>query len=244
MWEEAPSLAGWAFDPAALVRMVNGLQGLGEAESTRIVRAYAASLDRRERGGEGGYAGLGRLYLVARLLWQPASERQAWPALRMGRPDIELPPPDSLWPLLPLAMSWELPFLLAGSYKIGGALVAATETIARMLEQAGWRGRALCPEGDALGAMQALIDSPLWRVRISEAHRGRVEAMLLAQALRAMTGAIEVDPSDLRRLESASPSITADLLARYRRAASARHVVWSREIQRFVGRAEEDPSRL
>lgn len=185
LWSKVPPLAGWEFNPAALLWVVNSLQARGVDEATGMVLAQAIAIDRAEQSVEDGYAALGRLYLVARLLWCPAPPHRAWPVLQLGRPDVDLPPPDALWPLLPVVLSQDVPFLLVGGYKAGGALLAAHESIKILLAMAQWRSQLLLPQSSPMAAMQNLVASQLWGKRIPKAQRGLVEALLQAQARRA-----------------------------------------------------------
>jgi hypothetical protein len=189
LWERIPRLDGRVFDPAALVSAVNSLYAQGEERGAAVVRGWARMVDHCAAPDQNGSTAFERLHLVIRLMWRPDPPHQAWPIIPMGRPDISLPPPDTQWPMSPLVVSDEWPFLLVGGYRVGGALSAALPTIERLLDMAHWGGRPLCPLQDAVAAADMLVASVPWQSRIPSFQREMVELMVREQARRAMVGA-------------------------------------------------------
>jgi len=186
LWRRIPSLDGGKFNPAALISVVNDLHAQGEAQGTTIVQSWARGVDQGADSDQDGTVAIGRLHLIIRLLWSPAPPHHFWPMLQMGRPDVNVPPPDTHWPLSPLVVSDDWPFLLVGGYRLGGALAAATPTIQRLLEMARWRDRQLNPESEPLAAADVLIHSVPWQTHISTTQQEQVERMVREQAGRAM----------------------------------------------------------
>lgn len=192
VWHKAPLLNGHDFNPAAMVEVVNALHAMGEAAASRIVRTRAESLDHARDDGGQGLLVRGQLSLLVRLLWCPAPPHPAWPELHLGRPDIPLPPPDATWPLLPLVLSEDLPFLLVGGYKLGGSLLPATTVLEQLRAIAQWRPRPLMPASPPRLALEKLVASPAWQTRIPQARQATLRAMLQLQAERAESGAARI----------------------------------------------------
>jgi hypothetical protein len=188
LWRRIPALDGGKFNPAALISVVNDLYAQGEMQGTAVVRGWARGADQGTDSEQDGTVAIGRLHLIIRLLWSPAPPHHSWPMLQMGRPDVDLPPPDTNWPLSPLVVSDDWPFLLVGGYRVGGALAAATPTTERLLEMARWRDSPLNPKSEPLAAADVLIHSVPWQTHISTPQREQVERMVRDQAERAMAG--------------------------------------------------------
>lgn len=225
---QAPPLLGWRFNPAAFVRAVNTLVGLGESKAIEALRLSAVEL----RHDPDAFARLGGLVLLARLLWSPGRDGNR-EMLSFGQPDLDLPPPDAVWPLTPLVLWRDLPFLLVGGYRVGAATAGLEEVLQRLAE-AHWNGRRLAPGGNPLDAPAELIASPEFSSRIPTPHQPRVRAMVTAQALYALADALPVSAADLRQLESAAPETVGGVAALYRERAEACGARWSEKAQRFV----------
>ncbi len=121
---------------------------------------------------------------MARVLF-PGDERGSPPPdLHLGVADLGPPQDETDFPLFPVAVQRDLPFVLVGGYRAGGELDWAA-----YLDWCGRRGamleRPLQPPADPLAAAEELIASEAWRrLEADEAH----ETMLREQALRAAAG--------------------------------------------------------
>jgi hypothetical protein len=186
IWERIPRLDGGEFNPAALIHAVNSLHSMGEVRGTAVVRDWAKWIDNDADTRRDGFSSIGRLHLVIRLRWRPDPPHQAWPILSLGRPDVDLPPPDSHWPLSPLVVCDDWPFLLVRGYRVGGALAEAISIVERLLEVARWHNRPLTPGPDPLAAANKLIASAAWRSLMPIAQSERIAMMVREQAQRVL----------------------------------------------------------
>ena len=166
----APGADGWHFDPVPLVQAVNALAGRDEAEVLDVLRDCA-------RGEASG------VVLVALALFEP-DDAPALPAPSFGAPDLPLPEPGPGLERLPLVFEAELPFLVVGGYRVGGA-PDVLGWLDRCAAVAHPRSAALAPSQSPVDAVEALTSSARWAELIPPDYRPRVLAMVRAQALRA-----------------------------------------------------------
>jgi hypothetical protein len=182
----APAINGWTFNPAALVRAVNGLLPLGKERALDVLRKYfaviAANSDRREQLDLDDQ----RIFLVLRLLFICGEGENHVPPLLIGAPDVEPPPGDDTWPLFPLAVVDDIPFLLTSGFgfMFGGAAQSSIEHIDYYAKHCELRNHPLDPKTSPVVAVDSLVASDGWQrmVSVEEGYR----AMLYRQALRTL----------------------------------------------------------
>lgn len=192
----APAINGWTFNPAALVRAVNGLLPLGKERALDVLRKYfavaTANSDRREQLDLDEQ----RIFLVLRLLFICGQGEHCLPPLLIGAPDVEPPPGDDTWPLFPLAVVDDIPFLLTSGFgfMFGGAAQSSVEHIDYYAKYCELRDHPLEPKTSPLVAVESLVASGGWQKMVSAEAEGH-RAMLSRQALRTLLAlnASEVD---------------------------------------------------
>ena len=209
----APGADGWSFDPVPLLRAVNALAGRAGAEALDVLRDCA----RADPGSTG-------VVLVALALFEPDDPAAGLPAPPFGAPDLPLPPPGPGLERLPLVLEAQVPFLLVGGYRVGGA-ADVVGWLERCAGAAQPRTAPLAPSQSPVDAVEALTSSARWAELVPPDYRPRVLAMLRAQALRA-AGETPADAdmslAEAERWEEA---------ARHVRAASLR---WDAAEDRFA----------
>lgn len=172
-----PALDGEAFDPAAAIRGVNRLVALGRDAALEELRAQARSV----RAG----AEAAGVIVLCRLAFVPPPGA-ALPPLLIGVPDLALPAgTEADWPLFPLALVDDVPFLLVRDYVLGGLAETPAEHVEACAHAGEARAEPLRP-GSPPAALEELLRSEAWR-RLAAANDGAeaTAAMLQRQALRA-----------------------------------------------------------
>jgi hypothetical protein len=172
-----PALDGEAFDPATAIRGVNRLVALGRDAALDELRSRARS------AGDGAEAAA--VVVLCRLVVVPPPGAPL-PPLRIGVPDLVLSPgAEADWPLFPLALVDDVPFLLVREYLLGGLAETLAEHVEACATAREVRSRPLRP-GSPLSAVAALLGSSAWD-RLADANEGAeaTAAMLRRQALRA-----------------------------------------------------------
>lgn len=217
------SISGWDFDPVALVRTVNWVLETPSSDRAIALRSLT------QNGN-----GLDRLLTV--LLLAVVIPRDERFDRLFGRPDFELPDNDPEFPLVPLVLCDELPFLLAGGFRRGGALPAPTDLIERWTRFP-WRTEALHPQSPPHDALNGFLKSDRWgRLANRQANSqtvDRLEAILGGQVIRAL-GPHAPKYSEGHRLGEPSPD---DLRRAWNLVATDTtmpNLVWSELEQRFV----------
>ncbi len=185
---EAPSLLGSSFDPRPLVRAANELRLLGKEGALEVLREY----ERLCLAAAGPFDDQ-KILLLVRVLFEPLPGR-AFPLPELGVPNLQLPPGAPGWPLFPLALVDDVPFLVVTGYFGCIARPADAAQLAWCEENATVRNRPLEP-GSPIAAADRLLASDPWSgLRCgggppAEVHRETVRG----QALRAL--------ASIRRLE-------------------------------------------
>lgn len=169
----APDADGWSFDPVPLLRAVNALAGRSGAEALDVLRE-AARADPASTG----------VVLVALALFEPDDPAAGLPAPPFGAPDLPLPPPGPGLERLPLVLEAQVPFLVVGGYRVGGA-ADVVGWLERCAGAAQPRTAPLAPSLSPVDAVEEFTSSARWAELVPPDYRPRVLAMLRAQALRA-----------------------------------------------------------
>ncbi len=227
--EQAPAPVGWAFDPAALVRAVNGLQPLGTARALEILREYV----RRAEQVRAPDTDTRPVLLILRLLFVPAAPATSLPPFALGNPDIPLPNEDPAWPYLPLALSHDLPFLLVGDYMVGGGMRSPRHAIDEYATKGRLRAERLNPREPA-EAVELLLNSQEWQRIIPAERRLRSTAMLYTQVLRAVQPVYPTDEADYQTLAAATPPVLAKLWEGHKAAIQSLKLRWDAQQQAFA----------
>jgi hypothetical protein len=166
-----PLAAGLVYDPRTVIEPVNRLAEVGKAEALRALRSAADSLAPVE----------GPL-LVARVAFVAAEDAGPAPRLELGKADVDEESATRHFPLFPIALEGDIPFLLVAGYYLGGetdpmAYLAWCEAHGRL------RG-PLHPAADPLAAADALCRSDAWAAAglpASHADMVRGQAQRLAE---------------------------------------------------------------
>ena len=144
---DLPRAAGLTYDPRPVIDAVNRLAAAGAERALAELRDAAAGAPSAE----------GPL-LVARAAFVPAAAEPP-PRLELGRPDVDEATATRHFPLFPLALQDDIPFLLVTGYQLGGETDPAA-----YLDWCERHGRLREPlrPGDPLAAAEALIGSGAW----------------------------------------------------------------------------------
>jgi hypothetical protein len=162
-----PPAEGFTYDPAIVIDAVNRLveTGMGPAlEALRGAQRPGASPD--------------GILLVARVAFVPVDPGPL-PRLELGRSDVDEERATRAFPLFPIALSGDVPFLIVAGYMLGGETDAGgyldwCERHCRMREP-------LRPHDDPLAAAAELIESPEWA---AAGLPGGYDRMVTEQAAR------------------------------------------------------------
>ena len=219
---ESPGFRGASFDPARLIRAVNGLHPLGKDGALEAMSAYLRlSRDptvsyKYDLGGQ-------RIFPVLRLLFvrkdgdpmAPVTDTQTG-KLRPGKPR------GGDWPLYPFALVDDIPFRVAVlSFRSGPSRnPAAYVEYAR--KRCVLRDRPLVPRGSPMSAADHLVSSARWRRMCPHAEQAEP---ILQQACTAIRHLFEPRGSSRIFMLDWKES------ARAARALSAR---WDAKAQAFV----------
>jgi hypothetical protein len=174
--------AGW-FNPAALVRATNGLRAAGKEGAIRALRAYCDLV--RPYESNGGDRRADRVLPILRLLFTPGAGAPERSRLRESvLRDVEVDP--SAWPLFPLVIQDDIPFLPAPhdrryAHEVPGDALAAVNDAA---EFGLLRDEPLSPRTSPCQAALHLMASPAWKHFARQVDPGAgPEGDLLIQAL-------------------------------------------------------------
>jgi hypothetical protein len=175
-------LAGDRFDPSAAIRSVNHIVALGRDAVLQRLRSDAATAARG--------AAAEHVLVLCRLAFAP-EEGQTLPPLLIGLPDVAPPPGAEVeWPLFPLALVDDVPFVLVRGYLRGGLAQTPAEHVEACATTCDVRSQPLAP-GSPLAAADVLLRSSAWR-RLAAANAGAEDTarILRRQALRAVAPAL------------------------------------------------------
>jgi hypothetical protein len=216
---------GLDWSPLRLIRAVNALQALGKEKALRALRAYARLA--RELPREDGFkyqVDECRVHPVARLLFESPA-----PFL-LGAGDVA-PPGGTAWPLFPIVMVQDVPFMLVSGYMLEGRRQSAEEYLRTPLGPL--RETPLAPRGTALEAADELTQSEAWKaLHLGPGNEGRKRWQIRAQALGASGAVFARRPEEISNDCCVDPTET-QWRATVERAKSA-GILWSPEIQDFI----------
>jgi hypothetical protein len=229
------SLLGDAFDPAKLVRAVNGLQPLGKDKAIKELRQFLEIAPRHHSGNRDpaniDTADRHCVYWIVRLLFEPMDPKGELPAMTFGQMfPLNYETGKQGWPLFPLALKDDVPFLLMSGSAIGGGHYKQPEWHLQWVEEHGRvRRELLLPADDPLATADAVLATPQAR----RVHDPDFETMLHRQALRSISHLIQplLRPQDL---DTYSIVLSGAEWAAYRRLAEKRKIRWSADLQQYV----------
>jgi hypothetical protein len=171
-----------AWNPVMLVSAVNHLHFLGKEKAIAELREFlkiagrsrverdAADIDTSDRQV---------VILIVRLLFEPQDPEELLPKVRMGSPTPE-EEDESLWPLFPLALQKNVPFLvIKGAGAIAGAPHNPRSDLDWAEEHGKLRMRPLRPADNPINAVEKLLALPETK-RLCDSEEFR--AMLRRQA--------------------------------------------------------------
>jgi hypothetical protein len=203
---------GLSFNPRPLIQVVNRLHGRGREGALEFLY---------ERSGSGG-AQAENVLLAARLLFEP-SPGKALPPLELGKPDLEDP---GKFPLFPLVLYRDIPFLLITGYILGGQLRPPTAYLETCEREAIFRLAPLRPDDDPLRSVNEFLSSDRWKNARPEPWR---DSMLRLQVLAALDDIYTVPKSEKEILASASDlPLASKIWNRHLQEFKRLHVAWNR----------------
>jgi hypothetical protein len=146
---DLPLATGLTYNPATVIEAVNRLAAIGMEGALEALRNALAS----------GASVEGAL-LVARVVFVPVDEATPLPSLELGRADVDEAKAAAHFPLFPIALQGDIPFLMVAGYYMGGETdpsryLSWCDEHCRMREP-------LRPDDDPLGAAAALCTSDEW----------------------------------------------------------------------------------
>lgn len=147
----------WDFDQVLLIRAANAVRSLG-AEAAPALRAYAAL------AAELPVEELRKRRLDARRLFPVIQLHCTNPSpFRLGDGGVAYPGPAT-WPLFPLTLEGDLPFLVVSGYTLFGV---GEDPVRRLDEGFALRADPLAPTLDPVAAVESLTSSPRWAALLS-----------------------------------------------------------------------------
>jgi hypothetical protein len=212
--DEIGGFNGFRFNPTAVLRAHNRFQGQPRERSQQQLLTLAE--DPRYSDNT---------LIVARVLYV-SNASQRYPVLQHGRPDIE-PPSLEAFPIFPLHITRDTPFLLIGGYILGGEPPPVREYLLWCARECHVRPAQLTPEDDPLATVDSLLQSDEWkRVTLQPAH----VAMLRLQALRAVRRVYPLSAADEQALIA---SASDHGWGEHRRAFAALGAHWNPRLNDF-----------
>jgi hypothetical protein len=161
----APSVTWRNCNPIGLVRAVNHLQSLGKSKAVSEMREFLR-IARDSNGTERDPANIDTsdyqcIFLIVRLLFEPEDASEHLPPMHIGGMSPSPAKADEpLWPLFPLAIQDDIPFVLID----GAALLGLPESPSVHVDWAEKHGRLreklLRPADDPILAVDKLIALP------------------------------------------------------------------------------------
>jgi len=160
---ESPGFRGASFNPVKLIRAVNGLHPIGKDAALKAMSAYLRlSHDptfsyKYDLGGQ-------RIFLVLRLLFVRKDGDPVMPPVRIGAmwPVRDKEHHDE-WPLYPLAVVDDVPFLVASWVGLAGVAQSPAAHIEYAKLDCVLRDGPLVPRGSPMAAAEQLVSSARWK---------------------------------------------------------------------------------
>jgi len=215
---------GLDFNPVSLIRAVNVLQALGKEKVLKALRAYVRLSGELPVTDCFKYqVDEYRVLPVARLLFDG-------PPFVLGAGDVA-PPAGRDWPLFPIVLAQDVPFMLVSGYILGGKGQSAGEYLEQL--KGPLREDPLAPRVTALEAADALTESEAWKaLHLGPGNEGRKKWQVRGQALGALGAVFARRPEETSNDCCVDPT-EAQWRATVERAKSA-GILWSPQLQEFI----------
>jgi hypothetical protein len=223
-----PGFLGLRFNPRALIEAVNYLQGIGKDKSLKTLQNYCAIAQQAAE-----YNNPENVLLIARVLFVRKDGQEVLPRLLLGQPDLEEPEDPTIFPLFPLCIHRDIPFLLIGGYRIGGEGQPPIEYVEWCARDCEIRSAPLIPADDPLASVDEFLESEIWKRLNPDDWQYR---MLRLQALRSTSNMYPISEQDENDLLSANT--TDESWLRYRRAFKALQGSWDPVANDYKPRVE------
>ncbi|MGV0025331.1 hypothetical protein [Phormidesmis priestleyi] len=234
--QRSPRIQGLSFNPVALIRSVNGLWQVGREQALTALQRYfeLATGDYRQQYDLDEQ----RIFLILRLLFVQV-DGSKMPPLLIGLPDVA-PPDDDRFPLFPLAIVTQVPFLLVQGYMLGGLPQSPLEQLENCRQYGQLRSQPLIPESP-IAAVESLLALAPYSQLAPEALTW-YQGMLYQQALRSLRdtrkGSLAplYSPSEAELATLTQPRSEDDQVAEWQQHVAAVAAIaprWSVETQQF-----------
>jgi hypothetical protein len=170
------------FDPADLIRAVNALQRLDKQTALSALEAYH-KLATTDRDRQNRYDLVdGKIIPITRLLFVRTDGDPTMPWVLYGAPDVHVERGDQDWPLFPLIVGEDVPFVLVEGYSGAGTPESSARHIDYCRAHCQIRRAPLTP-ASPLQAAERITRSERWR-RLFAASRIESEEITARFRLR------------------------------------------------------------
>jgi len=230
----APSVSAEGFDPVTLVRAVNHLHSLGKAKAITELRDFLRIA--RYSNGERDPANIDTsdgqcVFLIVRLLFEPEKRGDKLPDVGIGafipfREENDV----ALWPLFPLALQDDIPFVLNEGVILGGLAEHPGSHVNWAEKHGKLRARPLWPADDPLRAVDKLAALPQ-TARLGLPDRGVLRRQgwkTIAHLAQRPAGSQDFWPDHRGKYDA-----NADWEA-HKRIAAKLKIRWDEKLQRYV----------
>ena len=220
---------GLEFGSLRLIRAVNALQLLGKEKALKALWAYDRlahdlSYEERQKYQVDEY----RILPLVRLLFEGPGGRR--PPFLLGAGDVADPGDDS-WPLFPIVLVQDVPFMMVSGYALAGKAQSASAHLRGELGP--MRAAPLAPRATPLDAADELTQSAVWKsLKLGPGNEGRKKWQIRRQALGAVASIFALRPEESSNDCCVDPTETQWRAAVERAASSG--LIWSPEIQDFI----------
>lgn len=160
---------GFRFEPDNLVRAVNFFHGRGKQQSLATLRSSGNNPAKHEQ-----------VFLIARLLYEPAESDRTLPHLDLGQPDLPGADDNRQFPVFPLHLVEDLPLLLVGGYLVGGESLPPSVYLDWCANYGRLRNKPLSPGDNPLASLDKFLFSATWqKVDPGDFHTGMLRHQIL-----------------------------------------------------------------
>jgi hypothetical protein len=184
----APSVHAQDFNPVMLIRAVNHLHSLGKdkaiAELRRFLKIARWSDQVARDPANIDTSDYQCVFLIVRLLFTPAEPGEKLPWMYIGAMIPSPPKGDLSWPLFPLALHEDVPFMLIHGVSLGGAPENPAAHVDWAEKHGRLRAKPLRPSDNPLAAVESLCALPQTQRLLGRASNAWGMDLLRRQAWR------------------------------------------------------------
>ncbi len=187
-----------SFDPVRLIQAVNELQPLGKAKALEALKAYdriAARLQRPFPLSDH------RIFWITQVLFVSATGEPGMPTPMLGAPNTPVPKDLKAWPLFPMVLQDDIPFLLTSGYSLAGLPESPEMRLEYCLHHCNIRPNPLVPTASPAIAADRVLHSPTFgsnqSAGFSFSNWENTRDRICVQAMRATEAVVPLIP-DLR----------------------------------------------